>query len=617
MLWLVTIGPCLLLAWWLWAQPHAWTHGHTLDQRSEALTTLRPMAFSPDGKTLAAGFDGLVRLLSVDELESKTLRTGTDEDSSSAISSLAWSPDGKTLAACSEGGWWVWQIETGEILHESRSPCRLFVVAVGPDSNTFICGNAGRLHLWQRNRQEEKVLDLGISYVAPATEARFSGGGSLVAIGTEQTVSVYDLSAGTLRYLVGGQATTSLAPIQSSGSFRPGWGDPLDFAFDKGQLVVLHGRAYDAKIIPLSQTRSRRKGEITGKSAVVGYDLASGGVLWTRPIDVGGQGGSLGPNGRFAAIVEYTPYVSLFEISSGKKRWRRKIPSNEDSPSPPLVWSPEGGLLAVSRLRMWSDLARALVFDVQTGRKIGTLNTKDGNFRWMSLTENGEELATMADQRLVRLWRRGKQSDGFLDFWQGWAILALGGLFGLAAPLHALKHAGRKNVRGPGIALSAMAVGVSLAAVGGAAFHAAWFTRQSGSWDLRWGQANFWEVIAGPGLLTLHVLIVSQVLTCRNFWRWLAVLEACVAIWVTVSVTSTMIVEQQYELVQSFTYNRNEFLIYWTWVLVGLLGPWLVWLVMLLYSSRRFAFVRLWKKRQAQEPGPASQGTEAPPAGSG
>lgn len=163
----------------------------TLYGRSRA--SIGPVAFSPDGHTLAASQDGAVLLWDVDSgdlartLEGHTGRVsgiaflptggtlasaGSDQavrlwdvytgrllrrfDQDAYISSLAISPDGQLLASGDrENRIWLWRLASGELLHTYRGhrwdpfDNGVLSLAFSPDGQTLVSGGEdGRVVLW-------------------------------------------------------------------------------------------------------------------------------------------------------------------------------------------------------------------------------------------------------------------------------------------------------------------------------------------------------------------------------------------------------------------------------------------------------------------------------------
>jgi WD40 repeat protein len=517
LLWLVTMVPAMVLAAWLWASPRAWSQRDVLTGRCVLGSPGRPLAYSPDGRKLAIAYARRIDVLDVETGGVKSLSAEPPDDAPPP-GWVAWSPDSELLTACGAGGWWVWDVATAQQLHFAPVPAGAGGVAVSPDSRTVVCATSGHCRLWSRATGKQSLIDLGIAYTAPTRRVRFSPDGRYVGVGAEQMLTVYDLESMNCACIIGGKPTRAVINDRTEHLFQPGWGDPLDFAFVNGRLRVVHGRGYDARILPLMAGLEEGQAR-HGRSAIRTYNPDGGALLATRELDVSGRAAAIRAEGDKAALIANTHRLSVVDAEGGALLWSRPVSLDTDNELGLLVWSPDGGLVGVSPVKLWADEAQLLLYQAGSGLEIGTIASLDSNYCCVAMTPEGSRLATMGQERTVRLWRRGKHSGGFFHAWQGWAITALLGAFALGGVLLGLAQGRARHVRGPGVALATVGVLLALGAVAAEVFHAAWYTRQTGSWELDWGRANWFYVLAGPVGLTLHVLIVAQVLRCRNVWR--------------------------------------------------------------------------------------------------
>src|SRR5690606_37045600 len=105
------------------------------------------LAFSPDGRTLAAGsFDGLVRLWRVDGPgTTSTALPALDSGDDGPVQSLTFSPDGRTLVAgTGTGTVRLWSISaTGADLRTvvTGPGSAVFSVAFSPDGRSLVAGS--------------------------------------------------------------------------------------------------------------------------------------------------------------------------------------------------------------------------------------------------------------------------------------------------------------------------------------------------------------------------------------------------------------------------------------------------------------------------------------------
>ena len=122
----------------------------TGEERGQLLTGAYPltvMAFSPDGRYLAAGITGQVQLWDVENRELVRTIRGFER----VLSTLAFSPDGKLLAGGTQDGQvWLWDVNRGEevqVIQAGTSGVR--VLAFAPDGLSLITGGIKRQPLMQ------------------------------------------------------------------------------------------------------------------------------------------------------------------------------------------------------------------------------------------------------------------------------------------------------------------------------------------------------------------------------------------------------------------------------------------------------------------------------------
>jgi len=122
----------------------------TGEERGQLPTRAYPltvMAFSPDGRYLAAGITGQVQLWDVEKRELVRTIRGFER----VLSTLAFSPDGKLLAGGTQDGQvWLWDVNRGEevqVIQAGTSGVR--VLAFAPDGLSLITGGIKRQPLMQ------------------------------------------------------------------------------------------------------------------------------------------------------------------------------------------------------------------------------------------------------------------------------------------------------------------------------------------------------------------------------------------------------------------------------------------------------------------------------------
>ncbi len=139
------------------------------------------IGFSPNGATLAAGFDSHVRLLALPELGTRLALRGHRN----AVRSIAFSPDGVLLASGSrDGEIRIWEAGTGQFLREMKGhhdgPEAL---AFTPDSTRLASGfTDGTIRLWDVENGEDLLHLRGHSAAIHALA--FSRDGKRLASGS-------------------------------------------------------------------------------------------------------------------------------------------------------------------------------------------------------------------------------------------------------------------------------------------------------------------------------------------------------------------------------------------------------------------------------------------------
>jgi WD40 repeat protein/serine/threonine protein kinase len=94
------------------------------------------LAFSPDGKRLAtASLDGTCKVWNTDSWGEIRCLRGNGE----TFEAVAWSSDGKALAAGDDARATIWNADTYEVLHRLETPAK-GLLAFGPDGHTLFTG---------------------------------------------------------------------------------------------------------------------------------------------------------------------------------------------------------------------------------------------------------------------------------------------------------------------------------------------------------------------------------------------------------------------------------------------------------------------------------------------
>ncbi len=207
---------------------------------SEPLAGARGLAFSPDGKTIAAGsYDGRVRLWNVAAAEVERTLVGH----SGRIFEVAFSHDGNVLASSSaDRSARLWSVATGSELRVLAGHAGPVVgVAFSPDDQLLATGSKDTtVRLWEVEGGGSRVLS---GHAGEVNGVTFSADGALLASGGRD-VRVWNVASGELETVLEGHTDAVLGVRFMGAALVSGSTDGTlrrwDLATGQGQVVGRH-----------------------------------------------------------------------------------------------------------------------------------------------------------------------------------------------------------------------------------------------------------------------------------------------------------------------------------------------------------------------------------------
>jgi WD40 repeat protein/tRNA A-37 threonylcarbamoyl transferase component Bud32 len=331
------------------------------------------IAFSPDGRRLVSGsWTGDIMIWDAETGE----RLHTLSEHRQPVSSLAFSPDGRRLVSASfDRRLIVWDATTGRRLDTFRGHDGLVLgVVFSPDGSRLASvGEDKRMRVWEAAKGRE-VLDLR-GHTRMSQCAAFSPDGMrLASAGQDATIRLWDATP-----LQGNEGQEAL-------TFREHAGEVWSLAFSPdGRQVASAGLAppglLDAPVKVWDVRTGGVSGEFTGHSGVV-FSMA-----WHPD---GQRIASSGWN------VERTLFViKVWDARSGREAFA--LPSA--FPATAAAFSPDGRYL-VAAGRSWA----VRVWDARTGHEVGVLGADDQNIRGLAFSRDGRYLASASTDGTVKLW---------------------------------------------------------------------------------------------------------------------------------------------------------------------------------------------------------------------
>lgn len=321
------------------------------DDPNENSDTVRGVAWSPDGETIAAGYGRFIGLLQKSRPGQAILwdvRTGgrrlTMTGYRDGVSSVAFSPDGKTLAT---SGYLaelkLWDLRTGTVRHAIDTPGVIEKVVFSPDGTSVAAGiwitnedrTAGEAKIWRATTGEETSRFTG--HAEGVRCLAFSPDGKLLATGSMyESVRIWDVKAQRL-----------LATVNCPKVIELAWRKTEPILAKRGKVWTPMPWVNSVAFSPDGRTLAAAFGEpiLSGVPGGVGvvqlWDTEKGQPIGTVPHDDTFVAQvAYSRDGRLIAIAGHGPAVSVRDARTYKEVARVQGAA-------PIAFSPNGGELLV------------------------------------------------------------------------------------------------------------------------------------------------------------------------------------------------------------------------------------------------------------------------------
>jgi WD40 repeat protein len=367
-----------------------------------------PLVFSPDGKTLAYADAGKGVVLW--DVTSAKVRRRVGE-AIRDIAALAFTRDGKTLAAGTANAIHLWRVKDGTELNPvDGHQAEITAVAFAPDGKSVATGSFdGTVRLWEAatGKPLRKLADhpFGVPYLA------FTDQGKQLVFASRDCRVVETATGKHLKALVENQATTPVAIA----------GDGRTLVTENGRgLVQLWATATGQELAQLTVKPSARVLALShdGKTllyqprdeadpAVRVWDVASGKVLRSFSVDEDGKEerdvrlAKFAPDGKTVAFVLSGARVAaLWDVAAGKEIRRLPEAAHEIFA---VAFSPDGALVA---LGSWDKSVR--VYAAATGKETAHLVGHQGHVNALAFAPDGKRLASASADGTVLIWNTAR-----------------------------------------------------------------------------------------------------------------------------------------------------------------------------------------------------------------
>jgi eukaryotic-like serine/threonine-protein kinase len=379
----------------------------TNGRRADLASGVGALAFSPDGRSLAGpGPEDSLMLYEVDT----GLSTLSFEGPPGAVQGLAFSPDGHTLvAAISAHSMRVWDARDGHLIHKifggHKGP--VAAVAFSPDGRTIASASFDRtVKLWTPEGPRQPLQTLN-GHTDEVRAVAFSPDGRRVAsAGLDRTLRIWDVGTGAEVAVIRGHtgAVNSLAYIPDSAKVITGSADETVRDWDTAsnqELRTFKGHAADVTAVAVSPD-GRDFASTSGDRTLRVWDAASPPrprTLQSPSVLTYGGGVecvAFSPDGSRLASGHDDNALRIWELPSGRAL---HVLKGHTKRIVRVVFSPDGRAIASGSndgtIRLW---------DAATGLARTTLTGHADTIRGLLFIPDGKTILSGGSDGQIQAW---------------------------------------------------------------------------------------------------------------------------------------------------------------------------------------------------------------------
>jgi WD40 repeat protein len=396
---------------------------------------LTRLCFSPSGKLLASGgWQTSLRLWDI-ATGKERCRCG---DEAPLVRDLAFSPDGKLLAAISGGedGYSVtlWDTDTGKNVRTWKGDEHdMSSVAFSGDGATLAtAGPENSLRLWNvADGTEQRRIEVGKRKVCPRPLA-FAQDGKMVALANDDhSINLWDPATGRelpplrghkgpIRRLAFSKESKTLVSTSADRTIRF-WDTATAKELRAAKVAGEVGEDFwDMALSPDEKVLATR----SGLSMVRLFDISSGKPLHPRDGHTGTvEAVGFLPQGDMVASVGGARVVRLAEAATGKERHRSEsrpgfalsvVLSQEYGSHlifSPVALSRDCSLVAVPGRANGKNEATVRIWEVASDREVASFTGDIGGVSRLAFSPNNKALALAYWDKTIRVWDTGARKE--------------------------------------------------------------------------------------------------------------------------------------------------------------------------------------------------------------